>query len=92
MRPSLDAAAVAEMIGTSRDHVRKLARSRRIPFFKIGGVLRFDPDDLEGWLASLHVPCTRESQGLPRKIEDPGAIARVAELISNGDASGGDGT
>jgi excisionase family DNA binding protein len=90
MRPSLDVPAIAEQLGTSRDHVRRMARSGRIPHFRIGGFIRFDPDEITEWLESRHVS-TRESQGLPPKIEDPAAIARVAELVSTGDA-GGDGT
>ena len=90
MRPSDDVAAVAERLGTSRDHVRRMARSGRIPHFRIGGFIRFDPDEITEWLEFRHFS-TREAQGLSPKIEDPAAIARVAELISTGDESGGDG-
>lgn len=30
--------------------MRRLVAERRIPYLKWGRLLRFDPDDLDGWL------------------------------------------
>ena len=40
---------VAERLGASVRHVRRLVHERRIPFIKWGHLLRFDPDDIEAW-------------------------------------------
>jgi excisionase family DNA binding protein len=31
-------------------HVRRLVAERRIPFIKWGHLLRFDPEELAGWI------------------------------------------
>ena len=49
--------AVAERLGVSERHVRRLVAERRIPFLKWGHLLRFDPDEIDEWLqgARVHV-------------------------------------
>lgn len=42
---------LAERLGVSVRHVRRLVQERRIPFLKWGHLLRFDPDDIDDWLA-----------------------------------------
>jgi excisionase family DNA binding protein len=51
----LDVEAVADRLSVSVRHVRRLVFERRIPFLKIGSLLRFDPEDVEGWLSTLRV-------------------------------------
>ena len=41
---------VAERLGVSVRHVRRLVHERRIPFVKWGHLLRFAPDDIEAWV------------------------------------------
>ena len=55
MRPSLTTADAAQRIGTNDQHVRKLCREDRIPHYRVGGLYRFDPDELDAWLAASHV-------------------------------------
>lgn len=55
-RPLMDLPAVAEAVGVSERHVRRLVFERRIPFHQVGHLLRFDPDDLETWLAQARMP------------------------------------
>ena len=55
MRPSLNAAGAAERCGTTEQHIRKLAREHRIPHYRVGALYRFDPDELDAWLAASHV-------------------------------------
>ena len=47
---------VAEYLGVSIRHVRRLVFERRIPYLKWGHLLRFDIDDINAWLADLRVP------------------------------------
>jgi excisionase family DNA binding protein len=46
----LDIAAVAEQLGTSVRHIRRLVQERRIPVVRVGRLIRFDPSDLDTWL------------------------------------------
>jgi len=45
----------AEFLTISVSGVRRLQQARRIPFFKVGGSLRFAKDDLESYLARQRV-------------------------------------
>ena len=46
----LDITELAERLGTSQRHVRRLIADKRIPFFKVGRLIRFDPDEIMKWL------------------------------------------
>jgi excisionase family DNA binding protein len=47
---------VAQHLGVTVRHVRRLVAERRIPFVKWGHLLRFDPDEIVSWLRGRHVP------------------------------------
>lgn len=51
----------AERLGTNERHIRSLIQQRRIPYHKVGRLVRFDVDDLEAWLASQRVPASSAS-------------------------------
>jgi excisionase family DNA binding protein len=51
----LDIEGVAEHLGVSERHVRRLVAERRIPFIKWGH-LRFDPEAVGSWLDEARVP------------------------------------
>ena len=51
----LDVDEVADHLHITERHVRRLVFERRIPFLKIGSLLRFDPEDVDGWLSTLRV-------------------------------------
>ena len=46
----LDIAGVADHLGVTERHVRRLVAERRIPFVKWGHLLRFDPSEIAAWL------------------------------------------
>ena len=49
MLPSLiDMAAVAGYLGTTVRHVRRMVAERRMPYVKVGHLIRFDPADVVG--------------------------------------------
>jgi excisionase family DNA binding protein len=65
-RPSLiDLPALAERLGVTERHVRRLVAERRVPFIKWGHLLRFDPADIDAWLEEQRVNCPTE--GVPSK-------------------------
>ena len=45
-----DVEGVAAYMATSTRHVRRLVQDRRIPFLKVGGLLRFRRVDVDAWL------------------------------------------
>jgi excisionase family DNA binding protein len=48
---------VAERLGVTVRHVRRLVAEQRIPFIKWGRPLRFDPAEIERWIDSArHTP------------------------------------
>jgi excisionase family DNA binding protein len=52
----LDIGAVAERLGVTQRHVRRLLAERRIPYVKVGRFMRFDPTDIADWIRAARVP------------------------------------
>ncbi len=51
-----DIHAVADRLGVTVRHVRRLVTERRIPHHKWGNTLRFDPDEIEAWIRQTRRP------------------------------------
>lgn len=51
----LDVEEVASRLHVTVRHVRRLVFERRIPYLKIGSLLRFDPEEVDDWLSTLRV-------------------------------------
>ena len=47
---------VADSLGTSRRHLRRLIAERRIPYCKVGHLVRFDPTEVAAWLDANRRP------------------------------------
>ena len=47
----VDIATIAEHLGVSVRHVRRLVTERRIPYVKWGNLLRFDPVAVADWIS-----------------------------------------
>ena len=52
---------VAERLGISRSGVYRLTERRVIPFFKVGGSLRFQTSDLDAYLAGCRIESIDEN-------------------------------
>jgi excisionase family DNA binding protein len=50
---------IADHLGVSVRHVRRLVAERRIPYIKWGHLLRFDPTEIDDWLKMSRVEPTR---------------------------------
>ena len=50
--PLLTVQGVAEKLALSEKHVYRMCRLNRLPFVRIGGSLRFRPEDIDAWLES----------------------------------------
>jgi excisionase family DNA binding protein len=53
--PLLDVDGLAERLGVTVRFVRRLVAQRRVPYIKLGSLVRFDPDDVDLWLVNAHV-------------------------------------
>lgn len=51
----LDIDGLADRLGVGERFVRRLVEERRIPFLKIGRLVRFDADEVEAWIGSRRV-------------------------------------
>jgi excisionase family DNA binding protein len=51
----LDIDGLARRLGTSPRFVRRLVEERRIPYLKIGRLVRFDAAEVERWISSSRV-------------------------------------
>ncbi len=58
-QPLVDVTAASERLGTPVRFVRRLVAERRIRFYKVGRYVRFDPADLDAWLAEHAVEPSR---------------------------------
>lgn len=49
-RALVDITFIAEDLGDSVRHIRRLVHENRIPYLKVGHRLRFDRDEIDQWL------------------------------------------
>jgi excisionase family DNA binding protein len=47
---------LAERLGVSVRHVRRLVAEERVPYLKVGKFIRFDPAEISGWLDEARHP------------------------------------
>jgi excisionase family DNA binding protein len=78
---------VADHLGVSVRHVRRLVFERRIPFLKWGHLLRFDPGDIAAWLDAQRVASSGGEAGsrdaAPRSARCVGVDVRPASEVTS---------
>ena len=47
-----DVPELARMLRVSEDFIRAQVQQRRIPYYKVGKLIRFDPREITDWLAA----------------------------------------
>ena len=50
---------LAEQLGITTRHVRRLIAERRVPYLKVGKLVRFDPAEIADWLDDRRMPGRR---------------------------------
>jgi excisionase family DNA binding protein len=50
---------LAQRLGITVRHVRRLVAEKRVPYYKVGRLVRFDPTEITDWLATRRVPGSR---------------------------------
>lgn len=53
--PLVDIEGLADWLGTSVRHVRRLVAEKRLPYLKVGHLVRFDPEDIACWIKEKKV-------------------------------------
>lgn len=56
--PFLDISGLAAWLRVSVRHVRRLVTESRIPYVKVGGLVRFDPVEIDEWINGRRRPST----------------------------------
>src|SRR5664279_2846405 len=64
---ALTVADIAQLLNISERQVYKLAAEHRIPCFKIGGCIRFDPLAVAVWLRQKMAPASASLQPAPEE-------------------------
>jgi excisionase family DNA binding protein len=47
---------LADRLGVSIRHIRRLIAERRVPYLKVGWLVRFDPSEIASWLDNTRHP------------------------------------
>jgi len=55
---------LAELLGVSIRHVRRLIAERRVPYLKVGWFIRFDPAEIAVWLDGARRPGRSEDRAI----------------------------
>lgn len=76
----MDMEEVADWLATSRRHVQRLVSEKRIPYVKVGHFVRFDRDDVAGWIEEQKVPCRTGVRSGSSTIAPERHIAPTAPL------------
>jgi len=53
--PLIDIGTLAERLGVTERFVRRLVEERRVSYHKIGKFIRFDPNEISGWIADTRI-------------------------------------
>jgi excisionase family DNA binding protein len=83
----LDIESVADSLGVSVRHVRRLVAERRIPFVKWGKLLRFDAAEVARWLDAQRVGARSMSHPLGT-IRGTGSTVRLRAVDRGSRRSG----
>jgi excisionase family DNA binding protein len=59
-----DITRLADHLGVTPRHVRRLIAERRIPYLKVGRLIRFDPDEIAEWLDSARTKAAAHDGGI----------------------------
>ena len=60
--PLFDIECLATRLGTSVRQIRRLVLEKRIPYLKVGHLVRFDPDEIQRWLQENRVDGCSETE------------------------------
>lgn len=62
-KEALNVEEVSELLGVSKQHIYEMVADGSIPAFHVGRSIRFDPQELAGWLQKSKPPTKQGSNG-----------------------------
>lgn len=65
---------LCEILGVDDKHIYRMAARGSLPSFRVGGAIRFDPQEVANWLRSKY------GMGLPAKKRPPSSVRSLAKL------------
>ena len=77
---------LAEHLGVTQRHIRRLIAERRVPYVKWRRLIRFDPTEINAWLNQARHPEGGRGVGWPRPWPSPGRAKRGFQLGRTGGA------
>lgn len=69
-KEALDVHEVADLLQVSERHIYELAAGGKLPSFRIGKIIRFDPQDVADWLRQNKPPDRQHSPWKQKKAEN----------------------
>jgi excisionase family DNA binding protein len=65
---------LTELLGVDDKHIYRMAARGQLPSFRVGGAVRFDPQEVAKWLKSKYPPIPPSARR-PSRSESSGAFA-----------------
>jgi excisionase family DNA binding protein len=88
----IDIVTLAEQLGDSVRHIRRLVADKRIPHLKVGHLIRFDPAEIVAWLDGCRQPLKAgrpaAGEGSRGHVEAAAPAAEVAPSSARKPADG----
>jgi len=75
----LDIPSLAEHLGVTDRHIRRLVFEKRIPYIKWGHLVRFDPEAVRAWLDAARIDASAGADGPVRASHFPRHSPRARE-------------
>ena len=60
---------LTELLGVDDKHIYRMAARGQLPSFRVGGAVRFDPQEVANWLRSKYGPATNTAKKAPRRAD-----------------------
>lgn len=78
-RHAMKVSELTELLGVDDKHIYRMAARGQLPSFRVGGAVRFDPQELANWLRLKYGPGPLPSKKTPRGVPaSSGEISSVA--------------
>jgi excisionase family DNA binding protein len=55
---------LADRLGITVRHVRRLVAEKQLPYYKVGRLVRFDPAEITAWLGTRRVPGSEQPEAV----------------------------
>jgi excisionase family DNA binding protein len=67
-RGAMKVTDLTELLGVDDKHIYRMAARGQLPSFRVGGAVRFDPQEVANWLRSKYGPTLQSGKKTPGRI------------------------